>query len=891
MNSILKKLLLIWVVLFSNFLHADEVNIGIHISDASANEADGTMTFTITLDEAPILPITIDYKSSDGTAISGTDYEAVDDYLYFALGISSRTFTVNIIDNSIYEGNKDFTIAVSSTSTGYYSTGDATGTIIEDENPPLTASVYGAIVDEGDDNTTTATFTFKLNQAAPAGGVVIDYQTIDSTAIHDEDYIEQNSSITIEEGSTQKTVDVSIIGDLIPDEVTEKRFYVEITSVSVGEIDSGATYGLINDDDAIAVHVNCDDNDEGNSGETNVITCQIYLDKEYPLDESLDISYTSSDGSSPSAIKDEDYVESSGGVTFSKGDKSKDIFISILEDNTIENDEYVKMSISGSDYIVDESDEAKILNDDGSFPAISFESSTVSIEEGNSSDINITFTFTLDKPALEDSYFSYKTEDNTAEDENKDNDYNATYGDYNISTGATSFSISVPINSDTKIEDDESFSFIISNLNKLTLDGTDTATGTILNDDGNFPTLSATSDNFSIEEGNTSESNLSFTFTLSEPALEGSSFDYYTEEIDSNDDDYIAIERRTYTFNGGETNVTIPVTIYGDINFEEDETFYLKFDNEINLSISGSQSLVGTITNDDKTEYPFSCDEESFISWNKETYADEGDSYFNTISLATGELISEDTLEEVNGVNTIGYNIKDNFIWGYNLDLRKIIRIDSKHEVEVYDIAGLDTKFYIAADVDKDGILYLFSRGDSEEQKMLVPVDLNNLTVLPIVALNKEINTADMAFSPIDGDLYFIENDTDDLYKIVLSDDRKSGDVILVGDTKVGTADPIINFFDKDGNFYFNKDNQTIYKVDTKSSSEATWFSDLNDELRNGDGARCSNASVTQSIEEDEPFTCDSTMYISSSLKRGSSETGKMWLHSINTQARESLCL
>jgi hypothetical protein len=885
MNTLFKKLLFLWVLLFSHFLYADEANIGIHITNASANEADGTMTFTITLDEAPILPITIDYKSSDGSAIAGTDYEAVDDYLYFALGISSRTFTVNIIDNNVYEGNKNFTIAVSSDSTGYYSTGDGTGTILEDENPPLSVSVYGDVVNEGDDNSNTATFTFKLNQPAPSGGVSLSYKTVDATAIANEDYFEKSDDITIAEGESQAVINVSIIGDTIPDESTQKHFFVEITSLSTGEINNGSAYGIINDDDAIAVHVACEDQEEGNPGDTNVVSCEIYLNKEYPLDESLNISYSSADGSNPSAIKDEDYLESFGSVTFSKGDKIKNVDISILEDTEIEYDEYVKMTISGSDYIVTNSDEAKIINDDGSFPAISFESSTFSIVEGNSSQSNLTFTFTLDKPALEDSSFHYETWDDTAEDEAKDNDYTYTHGDYNIATGASSFSIDVPIIGDIKIENDETFHFGIENLNKLKLQDNNEAVGIIINDDGTYPTLTASSDTFTIVEGNTSQVDMNFTFTLDKAALEGSSFDYYTTHNTTNSDDFKEIERSTFTFSGGETNITIPVSIQGDTQAESDETFYLKIDNEHNLTISGSQSLTGTIINDDEREYPFSCDEESFISWNTETYATSGNSLFNTISLATGELIWKETLETIDGVNSIGYNTKDNFIWGYNLDLNKVVRIDNQHKIKVYDIAGLDSKFYVAADVDKDGILYLFSRGDSEEQQMLVPVDLNNLTALPIVALNKEIDTADMAFSPIDGHLYFIQKDTDNLYKIVLSDDKKSGDVILVGDTKVGTADPIINFFDKDGNFYFNKDTKSMYKVDITSSAEATWFSELDNELRNGDGARCANAAVHQPIDENEPLTCDSTMYISSSLKRGTSETGKMWLHTINTQS------
>jgi len=249
---------------------------------------------------------------------------------------------------------------------------------------------------------------------------------------------------------------------------------------------------------------------------------------------------------------------------------------------------------------------------------------------------------------------------------------------------------------------------------------------------------------------------------------------------------------------------------------------------------------------------PFSCTNESFVSFNTSwNGATSGTSKFNTISLLDGTRKSEDSVNGVYGVNSIGYNVKDNYVWGYNLNADKVIKIGKDMSSQLYNISGLVERFYVAADVDANGILYLFSRGSYSQKKTLVRVDLNTLTKLSDVTLSESINTADMAFNPQDGKLYFLQRNSRDLYNITFSNNGTTGTVHDLGDLGIGTVDPIINFFDKDGNFYFNKNSSNMYKVNVATTHTASWFSELDNDLQNGDGARCANASVEK---EDRDF-------------------------------------
>ena len=304
----------------------------------------------------------------------------------------------------------------------------------------------------------------------------------------------------------------------------------------------------------------------------------------------------------------------------------------------------------------------------------------------------------------------------------------------------------------------------------------------------------------------------------------------------------------------GETSATLTIDVIGDTLVEEDETFSLKFSPSDSYVLQ-KEDLNVSILNDDDNAVPFSCENEAYVSFNITGSPTTGDSNFNTLSLNEGNVTSANILTGVDGVNTIGYNVIDNFVWGYNLALNQVVRIDADYNTTLYDITGLDQRFYVAGDVDANGILHLFSRGTVDERKKIARVDLNTLTALPEITLNQELNTADMAFSPIDGHLYYIDTGVSNLSKITFSADNLNGTVIPLHDLGLGAISPIITFFDKDGNFYFNKESNTMYKVDSRSLDLAVWVSDLDNNLINGDGARCANAPMH--VENSAPIDLD----------------------------------
>ena len=83
------------------------------VSSTSVTEGNGgtvTATFTVTLSFASAAPVTIAWSTADGTATAASgDYVAASGTVSFAAGQTSKTFTVTVNGDTLYESNETFT--------------------------------------------------------------------------------------------------------------------------------------------------------------------------------------------------------------------------------------------------------------------------------------------------------------------------------------------------------------------------------------------------------------------------------------------------------------------------------------------------------------------------------------------------------------------------------------------------------------------------------------------------------------------------------------------------------------------------------------------------------------------------------------------------------------
>ena len=134
---------------------------GITIAPASALEGDSgsaNMTFTVTLAKAVAEAVTVNYATSDGTAIAGRDYTAVSNgSVTIAAGATTAEFTVPVTGDETDELDETFNVTISlplGATAAAITGGDtaaAVGAILDDDPAVVTVAPKKSPVTEGEE--------------------------------------------------------------------------------------------------------------------------------------------------------------------------------------------------------------------------------------------------------------------------------------------------------------------------------------------------------------------------------------------------------------------------------------------------------------------------------------------------------------------------------------------------------------------------------------------------------------------------------------------------------------------------------------------------------------------------------------------------------------------
>ena len=98
----------------------------------SVNEASGTATFTVVLSEASPASVLVNYNTNNGSALAGSDFTATTGSVTFAPGETSKTITINIADDAVFEGNENFQVNLSTPTNATIASGSVTTQIQDD---------------------------------------------------------------------------------------------------------------------------------------------------------------------------------------------------------------------------------------------------------------------------------------------------------------------------------------------------------------------------------------------------------------------------------------------------------------------------------------------------------------------------------------------------------------------------------------------------------------------------------------------------------------------------------------------------------------------------------------------------------------------------------------
>ena len=140
------------------------------IENRRVGEADGTMVFEVAISMPSSNVVTVDYTTSNGTAIAGEDYTTRTGMLAFPAGTTAaQTFSVQITDDMVVEEEETFTVMLSNVQNAELAGGgttlSATGTIVDDDLPAITVSAVSSEITEGETAVFELTRSGDMSQA------------------------------------------------------------------------------------------------------------------------------------------------------------------------------------------------------------------------------------------------------------------------------------------------------------------------------------------------------------------------------------------------------------------------------------------------------------------------------------------------------------------------------------------------------------------------------------------------------------------------------------------------------------------------------------------------------------------------------------------------------
>lgn len=301
------------------------------------NENAGSAALTVNRTGDTAGSITVNYATADGTATAGSDYTAASGTLNFASGEASKTVTVPILDDSLYENNETFTLNLSSPSSGTIGASTATVTINDDDAEAQMAfnpANYTISEEEG-----SAALTV-VRTGNTTGAITVNYTTANGTATAGADYSAASGTLNFADGEASKTITVPILDDTIYE--TNKFFTVTLSNASNGVITVPAATVTINDNEYPPAHIAFSPTAYSVAeGGTATVT----VNRITSLNGLLTVDYTTIDNS---AVGGSDYTGASGTLTFDDGISSQIITIPINDDSDMESSENFTVVLSNA---------------------------------------------------------------------------------------------------------------------------------------------------------------------------------------------------------------------------------------------------------------------------------------------------------------------------------------------------------------------------------------------------------------------------------------------------------------------------------------------------------------------------------------------------------------
>jgi hypothetical protein len=295
-------------------------------STFNANQSDGAAVITVTLSNPYVLPVTVNFATSDGTDKAGLDYVPNSGTLIFSPGDTSQTFQVRIVPNpnSPVSGTVNLALSVPTVAT-LGSPATATLTIVNDyATQPNVHFPSGNFAAYQNGNFATITVVLSAPYNHP---VSVGYGTANGTATAPLDYLPATGTLVFAPGQVNQSFQVIISPTSTPNRTINLTLSSPVNA-TLGNPSSAVLTILLGSPPPNPLVAFASSNfvvEDSEPDATIVVTLSA------PSAQTITVNYATADGTGKATVN---YTATNGTLTFPPNTLTQSFQVPIIFDST-----------------------------------------------------------------------------------------------------------------------------------------------------------------------------------------------------------------------------------------------------------------------------------------------------------------------------------------------------------------------------------------------------------------------------------------------------------------------------------------------------------------------------------------------------------------------------
>ena len=552
----------------------DESSVSFSNATYSLSEAGGKLTVIAVRSGALITPVSVDFNTADITATSSANYGATNGTLTFPAHVSAKSFTVNITNNTVVDGNHTFLVQLANPQGGTQlgTVSNAVVTIVDDDRGG--AISFGAtnfVVSAAGTNAVVSI----VRSNGIASGVAVGLVLTDGTATAGVNYSNVSQTLTFNAGETNKKVLLPIINDGLAH--ASQNFFLMLTNPAGGAslgVRPNATVTITNNE-AGGVISFTRTNFSALENTTNFL---INVRRSGGKAGGVTVDFYTQNGTATDGVR---YIGTNGSLTFGPGETNKTIAVGIINDFIVNGNQSFNLVLAnaggGATLAPTNIATLTVIDDESS---IGFSSPTYTVNETAGT---LTVTVVRNGALLTPVTVGYSETDASAQNEVN---FIATTNTLFFPTNVSSKTFTVPIIHDTRDQGDLSFNLWLFNPTGGTqINDNNHATATIIEADSDG-VVGFSTNSYSVSDSGT---NAIITIVRTNGLSSGSQVDFVTTDGSALAGIDYTNATQTLTFNAGVTSLKVQVPITKQTTVQPNKTLTLALVNPTgHLAINSS---------------------------------------------------------------------------------------------------------------------------------------------------------------------------------------------------------------------------------------------------------------------------------------------------------------